>query len=384
MRICVMYDCLFPWTVGGAERWYRELAERLAADGHEVTYLTLLQWDPGDEPDLPGVEVVAIGKTRRPLYGADGNRTIGPTLAFGLGAFLHLARHARRYDLVHTASFPYFSLLAAGVVRPIARYRIFCDWHEVWSAAYWRSYLGPVAGRIGWLVQWLCAQVPHTAYTFSRLHGGRLKGLARRRDVTVLSGEYGGDLTPPKPTPAPARPHVVYAGRWIAEKRVASLVPALVQLRERMPDLHATLLGAGPEREAVEAAIAAAGAGDYIHAPGFVSSEEVDATFADASVVVQPSSREGYGMVVVESAARGIPVVVAEAADNAAVELVDEGVNGFVAASVDPEPLAAAIGRAITGGDALRSSTAAWFAANAERLSIQGSLTRIEQGYAQR
>ena len=29
MRIAIVYDCLFPNTVGGAERWYRNLAERL-------------------------------------------------------------------------------------------------------------------------------------------------------------------------------------------------------------------------------------------------------------------------------------------------------------------------------------------------------------------
>ena len=50
MRVCVVYDCLFPYTVGGAERWYRNLAERLAAEGHEVTYLTLRQWDRGERP----------------------------------------------------------------------------------------------------------------------------------------------------------------------------------------------------------------------------------------------------------------------------------------------------------------------------------------------
>ena len=31
VRICLVYDCLYPHTVGGAERWYRNLAERLAA-----------------------------------------------------------------------------------------------------------------------------------------------------------------------------------------------------------------------------------------------------------------------------------------------------------------------------------------------------------------
>jgi hypothetical protein len=32
MRICMVYDCLFPWTVGGAERWTRNVAEALAGE----------------------------------------------------------------------------------------------------------------------------------------------------------------------------------------------------------------------------------------------------------------------------------------------------------------------------------------------------------------
>ena len=31
VRICIVYDCLYPYTIGGAERWYRNLAERLSA-----------------------------------------------------------------------------------------------------------------------------------------------------------------------------------------------------------------------------------------------------------------------------------------------------------------------------------------------------------------
>src|SRR5437868_12461333 len=67
VRICVVYDCLYPYTVGGAERWYRNLALRLAEDGHDVTYLTLRQWDRGLRPDLPGVRVVAVAPRMR-LY----------------------------------------------------------------------------------------------------------------------------------------------------------------------------------------------------------------------------------------------------------------------------------------------------------------------------
>src|SRR3954468_12819934 len=159
MRICLVYDCLYPWTVGGAERWYRNLGERLAGDGHEVTYLTLRQWQRDQPPDVPGVRVVAVGP-RMALYTPDGRRRIAPPLAFGAGGVARLVRRGRRYDVVHTASFPYFSLLAAALARPLARFRLVVDWFEVWSREYWRSYLGRIGGPVGAAVQRACARVP--------------------------------------------------------------------------------------------------------------------------------------------------------------------------------------------------------------------------------
>ncbi len=90
MRVCLVYDCLFPHTVGGAERWYRNLAERLAADGHEVTYLTLRQWDAGAEPAIPGVDVRVLGP-RMELYAGPGRRRVLPPLVFGAGVLWHLS-----------------------------------------------------------------------------------------------------------------------------------------------------------------------------------------------------------------------------------------------------------------------------------------------------
>src|ERR687888_815451 len=189
MRNCIVYDCLFPWTVGGAERWYRNLAERLAADGHEVTYLTLRQWGDGDEPGLPGVTVKAVAP-RMALYSGPGRRRILPPLVFGAGVLWHLLRRGRRYDVVHTASFPYFSLLAAGLARPLHRFGLVVDWHEVWSRAYWREYLGRVGGAIGYAVQLACVRIPQRAFCFSRLHRDRLHDEGLRGEATILEGEY--------------------------------------------------------------------------------------------------------------------------------------------------------------------------------------------------
>jgi glycosyltransferase involved in cell wall biosynthesis len=380
MRICLVYDCLFPHTVGGAERWYRNLGEQLAADGHEVSYLTLRQWDRSEGADVPGVQVIAAGP-RMSLYAKDGRRRILPPVVFGIGVLWHLLRRGHRYDVVHTASFPYFSLLAAAAARPLRRYGLVVDWFEVWSRDYWLEYLGAVGGRIGNAVQALCLRVPQRAFCFSRLHGRRLRAAGVNGELTVLEGMYAGSQEGREP--APADPVVVFAGRHIPEKRVPALVPALALARERIPELRGEIYGDGPERAELLRLRSAHRLDDALDVPGFVESERVDSAFSRALCMVLPSRREGYGMVVVEAAAVGTPSVVVAGPDNAATDLVSEGENGYVAASAAPEELAAAIERVYADGHALRERTAAWFRANATRLSIAGSLEQVLASYSE-
>ena len=376
MRVCLVYDCLFPHTVGGAERWYRGVAERLAAEGHEVTYLTLRQWDRGASAGVPGVRVVTAGP-RLALYTRSGRRRILPPLVFGAGVLVHLARRGRRYDVVHTASFPYFSLLAAGFLRRWGRYRLVVDWLELWTRSYWQDYLGRLGGWIGWRVQRACVRVPQRAFCLSELHAARLREEGLRSEVTVLRGIYSAPQPDAQVEPYVDPGPVVFAGRHIAEKRVPSLIPALA----RLPDLRAEIYGDGPEREQVLSLIRAHDLEGRVSAPGFVPHEQVDAALRRALCLVLPSRREGYGLVVVEACAAGTPAVVVADPDNAATELIEEGVNGFVAASDSPEDLAAAIVRVREGGAALRASTAEWYRANARRLSLEDSLERVAEAY---
>jgi glycosyltransferase involved in cell wall biosynthesis len=378
MRICLVYDCLFPHTVGGAERWYRSLAERLAADGHEVTYLTLRQWDRGVDPGVRGVDVRVVGPRMR-LYSGPGRRRLLPPLVFGAGVLWHVLRHGARYDVVHTCSFPYFSLLAAAIARKRWRYRLVVDWFEVWSRAYWREYLGRLGGDVGWLVQRLCAHVRQHAFCFSGLYAVRLRNEGLAGEVTMLAGIYDGPLE--VRAAYDAEPLVVFAGRHIPEKRVPAILPALALARAEIPDLRAAILGDGPERSEVLKLTDELGLEAVVDVPGFVATEAVEGSIARALCMMLPSRREGYGLVVIEAAARGTPSVVVAGEDNAAVELVDDGVNGLVAASASPEDLAAAIVRVSDGGAQLRRSTAEWFAAHAPRLSLQSSLEAVAKSY---
>lgn len=117
-------------------------------------------------------------------------------------------------------------------------------------------------------------------------------------------------------------------------------------------------------------------------APGFAEGEQVDADMRRALCVLLPSEREGYGMVVVEASAHATPAVVVSAPDNAAVELVQDGINGVIAPGADPEMIAAAIVRVHGAGIGMRESTASWFAEHAEQLSLESSLATVLEHYA--
>ena len=359
--------------MGGAERWYRNLGAALAAAGHEVTYLTLRQWDGGVDASYSGVTVKAVGP-RMALY-VEGRRRILPPLVFGAGVLWHLLRHRRAYDVVHTASFPYFSLLAAGLVRPRRGYHIVVDWHEVWSRDYWREYLGSIGGTVGLLVQRLCARIPQRAFCFSRLHRDRLKAEGLRGEVTVLEGEYAGDLTPPEPRPA--EPFVVFAGRHIPEKRAQAIVPAIAEARRELPELTARIFGDGPERGSVLAAIAAEGLERHRHGPRIRGRRHRGRVAARGAVHGAPLGARGL------RAGRGRGVRRRDP---------DRGGGGSRqrrggAGGLRPErrdrrlrlaqDLAAAIVEVERQGQALRERTCEWFAEHAERLSLQASLDRV-------
>jgi glycosyltransferase involved in cell wall biosynthesis len=299
---------------------------------------------------------------------------------FGAGVLWHLLRHGRRYEVVHTCAFPYFSLLAAALVRPPGRYRLVVDWFEVWSRDYWRGYLGGLGGRVGELVQRLCALLPQHAFCFSVLHATRLREAGARGEVTILRGLYAGSTVPP--TPRAADPLVLFAGRLIPEKRVTVGVAAVARAAREIDGLRGVFYGDGPERGALRAAISEHRAESFIAAPGFAEGARIDGDMRRALCVLLPSEREGYGMVVVEASAHATPAVVAPAPDNAAVELVADGVNGVIADGAGAEAIAAAIVRVHDAGARLRESTARWFADNAERLSLESSLRVVLEGYA--
>ena len=251
------------------------------------------------------------------------------------------------------------------------------DWLEIWSWRKWRAYSGAVVGTVAFVLQSIGVHVGRIQTVNSHFTRDRFVRYRRRADPIVLGlvdlvGEAtdaaGAPLTPP---------FALFVGRHIPDKRLDALPPALVRARIAVPELEMVIAGSGPETDVARRAVESAGVGNAVRFVGRVPDDELERLMATAAVLVNPSAREGFGLVVAEAAAHGTPSVVVAGEDNAAAELVVDGENGVVAASVEPDSLGAAIVRAVRGGEPLRRSTAAWFARERTERSLDHSVQEI-------
>lgn len=371
MRIGIVYDCIFPFDTGGGERVYRAMADQLTNRGHEVTYLTRAH-----EGDYAGAAFTVVEVSSGAIYNAAGDRTSSGAVRFAWGVFRHLVTHRAEYELLIVSALPVLTLLAARAATFSSRVTLVADWLEVWPWRKWRQYSGLVVGSVAAVLQWLAARAARFTTVNSRFTAGRLIAVNSRAAPLVL-GLF--DLAPEAaPVREPADPPVaLFVGRLIADKRVDALPAAVVEARLRVPALTCVIVGAGAEEGAIREAISSVAGEGFIRMLGRVDDAALDEHLATAAVLVNPSAREGFGLVLTEAASRGVPVVVVAGEDNAAVELVSVGVNGFIAADTSPTALGGAIADAILTGTTLRRSSVAWFAMMRSQAGLSRSLDAI-------
>jgi glycosyltransferase involved in cell wall biosynthesis len=106
--------------------------------------------------------------------------------------------------------------------------------------------------------------------------------------------------------PAPDATDLVFIGELRQLKGVDLLIEAIATLRRGGRPLTATLVGAGPDRDAFVARAAAAGLADAIKFPGAMNARQA---FALGRLMVVPSRAESLPYIVLETIAAQVPLI---------------------------------------------------------------------------
>jgi glycosyltransferase involved in cell wall biosynthesis len=135
-------------------------------------------------------------------------------------------------------------------------------------------------------------------------------------------------------------PVIGFAGRIAADKGVAELTTAWQTLRAEFPSARLLLAGffdaADPVPDATRAWLET---DERVHLPGFV--DDVASLYSIMDVLVLPTRREGFGLVLLEGSAMRLPVVANRVVG--CVDAVVDGVTGTLVAPDDPAALVAAV-----------------------------------------
>ena len=105
-------------------------------------------------------------------------------------------------------------------------------------------------------------------------------------------------------------PHrVVALGRLVPHKRVDLVVRAVAALRAEIPDLRLDVIGRGPEDAALRDLVSELGLQDAVTVHGFLDEGDKQELLRAASLHVCASDIEGWGQVVIDAAAHGVPTI---------------------------------------------------------------------------
>lgn len=354
MRLSFLSDAIYPFHHGGKETLQFERSIRLSRRGHAIRIHTMHWWRERDRAIVRDGVVLEAVSPRTAMYTAKGRRSIWESLTFGLGSLRLL--WSPPFDVLDVDQFPFTPFFAARLVCRLRDRPMTATWYEVWDRDYWREYMGWL-GPVGFFLQRWAARSADLIFADSRLTARRLTewlGVDPKRVLVLSPG-----TTIPSSFPSPFAGEgqgggsktvdCIFIGRLLPHKHVDVLLRALALA----PGATGLIVGSGPEKDRLIALAGELGIHDRVSFASPGSHEAVLDRLRAARLLVFPSTREGFGIAVLEANACGVPALVVQHPDNAALELVRDGVTGMIC-NLDPDRMSALI-RAYLGDPLIQS-----------------------------
>jgi glycosyltransferase involved in cell wall biosynthesis len=345
MKLSFLSDAVYPFHHGGKETLHYERSVRLARRGHSVRIHTMHWWPQRQRSIARDGIVFQTIAPRTALYTSKGSRSIWESLVMGLGSLRML--WSPTFDVLDVDQFPFTPFFAARLVCWLRNRPMTATWYEVWDRDYWREYMG-LLGPVGFFLQRFAARSADLVFADSRLTARRLTewlGVDPHRVLVLSPGVAIRYAAPPVGEGRVGAQggsyksiDCIFVGRLLPHKHVDVMLRVLALL----PGVTGLIVGSGPEKDRLVALAAELDIKDRVSFESPASHESVLDRLRGARLLVFPSTREGFGVAVLEANACGVPALVVQHQDNAALELVRDDVTGIIC-DLAPHPMAANI-----------------------------------------
>jgi glycosyltransferase involved in cell wall biosynthesis len=128
----------------------------------------------------------------------------------------------------------------------------------------------------------------------------------------------------------------LFSGSLIPRKGVDLLARAFVRLANQVPNVRLTIVGEGELLQTLMQTLDPVR--DRVEFAGFKDWNELPGEYARADVLCVPSRYDGWGLVVLEGLASGLPVIATDRT-GAGLEFIETGRNGWLISAADEEAL---------------------------------------------
>ncbi|HTY96277.1 MAG TPA: glycosyltransferase family 4 protein [Solirubrobacteraceae bacterium] len=198
----------------------------------------------------------------------------------------------------------------------------------------------------------------------------RINGIERRR-----MAPYFPTVTPARPSDRAGSPRVVFAGRVVAPKGVATLVRAA-----REVDARFIVCGDGWQLPAMRRLATRLGVQERVEFAGWLEPGPLAQEFADASLVCVPSVwPEPFGIIGIEGFAAGRPAVASRTGGIG--DWLEDGVSGLMFPAGDAPALARALNQLLADGGRRDEMGAAGKATLEAKFTLDHHVAAISEAY---
>jgi len=340
MKIALVSDSIYPYNKGGKETRSYELASELTKD-NEVHFYTMKFWDGENIIKKNGFYLHGICK-EIPLY-KNNRRYIWQGIKFGLSSFKLLKED---FDVLDADHMVYFHLWPCKLASIIKRKKFVVTWHEVWGKDYWKKYLG-WKGIFGYWIEKRASKLPDKIIAVSDDTKRKLIEMLKVPSDKIVVIPNGIDIKNIELIKSSKeKSDIIFAGRLLSHKNVDILIKAVSKLKDK----KLIIIGDGVEKENLEKLTKELKAKNIVFKGFIEKNEDVLSLIKSSKVFVLPSSREGFGISVIEANACGIPVITVNEKDNASKDLISNPHNGFIC-NLDENDLAKTIEKALNKKD---------------------------------